>query len=895
MVRMTDVDDRALADDAVEPNDEQHAESSPLPSPDDSDGPTAPLLDRVVARVLRRPIAWWNRPWTTARITQVVVTSSALTITTVVMMLVVHFNPLVILPFVDDNRDLIFDDTTPTGGDMGAHVWAPAFLRDHLLPSGQISGWSMDWYGGLPLYRFYMVIPALAIVALDAIPFVAYGVAFKIVAMSGLITFPASCWAFGRLAGFRHPIPELFAFGGLCFLLDESFQIYGGNVLSTMAGEYSFSIALSLAMLGLGLLANGLRTGTYRVWAAVVLSLAAVSHGIVLIFVAVSCLVLTLVWIDRTRLVYAVTTGVTLVLLSAWWVGPFLLGHEFMTDMKYGFRPNSADDSFWDMYFPLTPALDILITTLAVIGFASFVMRRHLTGTALGLICVVFAVLVWNTRDSLPVIGLLWNPRLLPFFYLARYLLMVVGALELITWVVNASRARLANRSLDTFEGASAFAAIGVSILLVFGWMYETLPFGGTTVKNETVVYSWGPFQKTTTAGRAVADGWTRYNWSGYEGRGAAYGAYHDLVTTMDDLGAERGCGRAMWENNSANGEFGTTMALMLLPHWTDGCIASMEGLFFEATASTNYHFIAAAAISENSSNPVRQLRYTNNDGDVGVQHLRDLGVRYLMVRTDAAKAEAATTDGLEFLATSGTFEVYEVTGAQIVEALTVEPVVVEHGDAIARYEPGDDRERNLELGTSWFQRRDDWPAIPVDDGPDTWQRVTAEIVDDERVEPFDSERRRVDYVEPTEPVVARALPEVVVGDLVIEQDSVSFSVDQVGVPVLVRVSYFPNWQVAGAEGPYRAGANHMIVVPTDTEVELTYDSRSALDWFFYLLTVVGIGLCVYWRRSGDVQHRGEEPSFGPMPSADAESRDEAALDTPVDWAPATGEDRDWP
>ncbi|MEY3340891.1 MAG: hypothetical protein RLZZ269_802, partial [Actinomycetota bacterium] len=28
---------------------------------------------------------------------------------------------------------LIFRDSTPTGGDMGAHVWGPAYLRDHLL------------------------------------------------------------------------------------------------------------------------------------------------------------------------------------------------------------------------------------------------------------------------------------------------------------------------------------------------------------------------------------------------------------------------------------------------------------------------------------------------------------------------------------------------------------------------------------------------------------------------------------------------------------------------------------------------------------------------------------------------------------------------------------------
>ena len=201
-----------------------------------------------------------------------------------------------------------------------------------------------------------------------------------------------------------------------------------------MAGEYSFSIALTLAVVGLGLLANGLRTGRFRVWTAVVLSLAAVSHGIVLIFVAVGAIILCLVWLDRLRLVFAVTTGVTTLLLSAWWVGPFLFGHEFMTDMKYGFRPEGANDSFWDMFFPLAAPLDFMITALAVMGFVAMVLRRHLTGTALGVICLTFVALVYLTRDSLPLIGLLWNPRLLPFVYLTRYLLMVIGALELLTW-----------------------------------------------------------------------------------------------------------------------------------------------------------------------------------------------------------------------------------------------------------------------------------------------------------------------------------------------------------------------------------------------------------------------------------------------------------------------------
>jgi len=816
-----------------------------------------PLAQRVIARTFRRPIAWWQRPWSTDRIVRVLVTSATLVTTTVVMMMVVHFNPL------SPARDLIFDETTPTGGDMGAHVWSPAFLRDHFLPNFQLSGWSMDWYGGIPLYRFYMVVPALAIVALDVV--VPYGVAFKLVAVSGLLLFPLSCWAFGRLANFRHPIPELFAVAALCFLLDESFTIYGGNVLSTMAGEYSFSISLTLAMLGLGLLSNGLRTGRFRVWTAVVLSLAAVSHGIVLIFVAVSAIIICLVWLDRLRLVFAVTAGITTLLLSAWWVGPFLFGHEYMTDMKYGFRPEGASDSFWDMFFPLTAPLDFIVTALAVVGFVAVVMRRHLTGTAIGLIGLTFVALVYLTRDSLPLIGLLWNPRLLPFVYLTRYLLMVIGALELITWLVNAAKDRRASQQLSVVEGAVAAGAITLSCLLVFGWMYDTLPGGGRVTDGEASVYAWGPLQKPVPSGdgytsRARADGWARYNMLGYEGR-PKYPEYNELVTTMGDIGAERGCGRALWENNSANGEYGTTMALMLLPHWTDGCIGSMEGLFFEASGTTAYHFLTAAAMSQQSSNPVRQLRYVNNDAEVGVRHMYDLGVRYLMVRTPEAQAEAAAQDDLELITTSGPWEIYELRTASIVEGMTVQPVVVEKP-------AGDRRERNLEVGTSWFQRQEDWAAMPADDGPESWQRVTVEVDLAVRVGEPDARSRNVDYVLPAEPIEAVELPPVTVSNVDIQQQSIAFEVDEIGVPVLVRVSYFPTWRVEGADGPYRVAPNFMVVIPTDDQVKLTY-SKTTLDWFFYALTALGIGLCVVWRRRGDMVFASGRPDWSSAPPLD--------------------------
>ena len=867
-------------------HDAETADAADAANPADVASSVTPgLLTRIVRRVFRRPVAWWNRPWSNQRIVQVLVTSAILVSTTVVIMMVVHLNPL------SPNSDLVFDRTTPTGGDMGAHVWAPAYLRDNLLSNFQLSGWTMDWYGGLPIYRFYMVIPALAIVALDVI--LPYGVAFKLVVVSGLVLFPLVCWAFGRLANFRHPIPELFAVASLCFLLDESYSIYGGNVKSTMAGEYSFSIALTLAVLGLGLLAHGLRTGRFRVWAAVVLSLAAVSHGIVLIFVAVSATILCLVWLDRRRLVYALTTGTTVLLLSAWWVGPFLFGHEYMTDMKYGFRPEGAADSFWDMFFPLAAPLDFLITALAVVGFLAMILRRNLTGTAIGLTSLAFVALVYLTRDSLPGIGLLWNPRLLPFVYLTRYLLMVIGALELITWLVNVAKDRRGSSELTVYEGAVAAGVITLSCLAVFGWMYETLPFGGRVTAGDSSVYAWGPLRKGPDAGRAVADGWTRYNMLGYEGR-PKYPEYSDLVTTMGEIGEQDGCGRALWENNSANGEYGTTMSLMLLPHWTDGCIASMEGLFFEASGTTPYHFLTAAAMSESSSNPVRQLRYVNNDAAIGVQHMHDLGVRYLMVRTDKAKAQARAQDELTLMATSGPWEVFELRNASIVEPLTVQPVVVEERG-------GDQRERNLEVGTSWFQRQEGWAAVPADDGPPEWQRIPVEIDLAARVGEPGDRSRNVDYVVPAESIVPVPLDPVTVSNVAVDEQSISFEVDQVGVPVLVRVSYFPTWKVEGAEGPYRVAPNFMVVVPTSNVVTLTY-SKTPLDWFFYGLTFLGIALCFFWRRRGDVRYDSDRPSWrrpdvvstpdmvGPSPLTDPPAAEMVgALPAPASGLPTDG------
>jgi hypothetical protein len=791
------------------------------------------LAARAWRRAVRRPMNWIDTPWTTERIIRVFVTVLVVGGSTFAAAQAMHL-------------DLVFSDNTPTGGDMGAHVMGPAFLRDHLLPNLQLSGWSNYWYAGLPMYRFYMVIPALMIVLLNVV--LPYGIAFKVVAVAGVITLPLCCWAFGRLANFRYPVPELFALGGMLFLFDESFSIYGGNVKSTMAGEFSFSISLSLAMLGLGLFANGLRTGKYRSWAAIILALACLSHGIVLIFVALGALLMWLIWMDRTRFVYGITTGFTAFLLAAFWVVPFLFDHASMTDMKYGFRPSGAADSFWDMFFPLTNFFDIFITTFAIIGFVASIARRHLDGAWLGITSLALVALVYLTRDSLPVIGLLWNPRLLPFLYLLRYLLMMVGIVEATRLVVRAVSAPGEPDETTMFASLTGVTGVvAVGVLLIELMFFRIMPGAGFAQHNGESVYRWGPISLSATSTDALSDSWSRYNFTGYEGKDA-YGEYRALVNTMAELGAEptQGCGRALWENNERNGQYGTTMALMLLPHWTDGCIASMEGLFFEASGTTPYHFVTAAAMSQSSSNPVRQLRYDNNLAAKGVPYLQSLGVRYVMVFTEAAKTQADQQPELTLVRQSGPWNIYSVAGSDLVVPLAMQPVVV-------NTRPGDPRERNLELGMSWFQHRDEWAALPADGGPDTWQRI--DVAPDEARRQDD----RVDIVQPVEPITPVPLPAVTVSDIELGDQDLRFTVDQIGVPVLVKISYFPNWKASGADGPWRIAPNMMVVVPTSNDVHLTY-GRAPIDIAASVLTLAGIVLLFVWRRRGDVVHAGPTP-----------------------------------
>jgi hypothetical protein len=723
----------------------------------------------------------------------------------------------VLFTFVQLGPANLFADTTPAGGDMGAHVWGPAFLRDELLPQLRLTGWTPDWYAGFPAFQFYMVVPALAIALLSFV--LPYGIAFKLVTVSGVLALPIAAWAFGRLTRLPFPIAPLMAVAATWFLFDTSFSIYGGNVASTLAGEFAFSIALSFAVLYLGVLGRGLADGRHRFAAAGLLAMVALCHLIPLFFALAGTVVWFVLQPAKPRLKYLATVLPVGGLLSAFWMVPFYLRHGYMNDMGWEKKTNYANFLFsrdeLDPQLFDSPAIRWVLA-LAAVG-ALMAIVYGVTERRLGALFWVAMAVVAAIGFVLAPQGRLWNARLLPFYYLSLYVLAAVGVGYVgrtIAALVARDQSRPARGVLWTTAAVGLVGGL-IVVAVPLRALPETIPLTDVDLVRERDdgQYQWAFLPPTTS--NSFVDSWARWNYEGFE-RKAAYPEYYGIVTTMDGVGEQYGCGRAMWEHEETHDRYGTPMALMLLPFWTDGCISSMEGLYFESSGTTPYHFIVQDQLSSAPSNAQRDLPYvagapSRAEFDQGIAHLQMLGVRYYMAISDRMIDFAGDHPALTEIAASGPWRVYEVADSSLVTPLANEPAVLTG--------LRDDGKGWLDVSMDWYMDTDAW-AVPLSDGgPDDWQRVA-----------------------PGEGPVERPLAPVTVSEVDVGTDSVSFEVDQPGVPVLVRASYFPNWKVEGGEGPWRVTPNLMVVVPTSDRVELRYGVTwvEALAWALTLLGVIG-------------------------------------------------------
>lgn len=773
----------------------------------------------------------------------------------------------------------IFSDTTTTGGDTGAHIAMPWYMRS-FITHGHLTGWYPGWYDGMPLYTFYFTLPDFFVaVGSWIIPF---NVAFKLGTVLGSVLLPITAWACGRFFRLRPPIPTLLAAATLPFLFDYTYTIYGGNLFSTLAGEYAFSFGVALAILFLGLFAAAVREGRHRAWAAVVLAGCVLSHIVPGLYALGGAAVLTVIellparwgigdsvflfWrgdpaavvVPWTRTLWrAVSTVGVGLLLTAFWLVPFGLERTYATSMGY---VNLT--TYLHQFFPEADTWALVLAAFGVVMAVILRSRFGLTVTALG---AAFALAeVFDPQGSL------YNVRLLPMWFISVYL-MAAWAFGVGCILVARAWRRARQERWDRWEASFREPALATASDAEDGEGSEENASGGApemSTPYEAYVPQrprrplWGPaavggavtgliavmlvvvppflFSSTwgpVHLGPNQVKNWSSFNYIGYEGQ-SSYPEYRAVIGAMEQVSKHYGCGRTMWEYSDSENRFGTPEALMLLPYWTNGCIASMEGLLFESSATTPYHFINQAELSAGPSEPEVGLPYAQTQGDVaiGVQHLQLLGVRYFLAETPQIEQQAAANPSLQLVAKTGpwtynynnvlthtTWQIYLVKNSPLVTPLANDPAVLSGVD------PAPSGWLNQSL--AWYDHPDRWKVELAQDGPASWPRTA---------------------VGDTRPPV-RHVATTRVTDISTTDTTVSFHVSKVGTPVLVKVSYFPNWHANGADGPWRVTPNLMVVVPTSHDVTLSY-GRSGADYLGDFLTVVGVLalaalIVVPWRR----------------------------------------------
>ncbi|HET9008183.1 MAG TPA: hypothetical protein VFQ04_15845, partial [Actinomycetes bacterium] len=178
-------------------------------------------------------------------------------------------------------------------------------------------------------------------------------------------------------------------------------------------------------------------------------------------------------------------------------------------------------------------------------------------------------------------------------------------------------------------------------------------------------------------------------------------------------------------------------------------------------------------------------------------------------------EVQAAAAAGLPVVQRSGRFTIYRVGTGNLVEVPRFRPVLVDHSDWRAK-------------GLAWYANPD-WLETPL---------VFASS---------DDRAAAAAFARSDAPPLTRLPPERLErpGELAATTsrtgDVISFRTDRIGEPHIVKVSWFPNWKVEGAQGPWLLSPGLMVVVPTQAEVRLSYGD-TPVELAGKALTVAGVG-----------------------------------------------------
>ena len=655
---------------------------------------------------------------------------------------------------------LLFSKTITTGGDTGSHYYTAEYLTNYLLPQGKISGWCQGNLAGFPMLQNYFPFPFLLMAILSWV--IPLQISFKLVTVLGTFLLPPCTYLFFRLLRQPFPVPVMGAVFTLPFLFMEGNSMWGGNIPSTLAGTFCYSLGFALTVLWLGLLYRAISEQKGWMGCSILLAMIGLCHGYTLLFAVFTS---TFFIFTRKGIGHNVRTLIQIHLIAfflmAFWLLPLIvflpyttrfsilwiffdlqqIGREIFPVIMYPFIGLAISGVVWALIKKIRPPHSIAMKPWAYLWFSAFCgVALYWIGYKIGVVDI----------------------RFLPFL---QFFLVVAGAMVFC--------------SISSHKKVSVLLAL-MALTLTFLWVDE----------RETFIRNW-----------------IRSNYMGFENRRL----WEPFISVNRFLKGTPGDPRVVYEHSMIHQGAGSVRAFESLPLFSGR--STLEGVYIQGSLCVPFIFYLQSEISQKASTPIPDYNYSRFNLQRGVDHLRLFNVRELIVAEAETKKAIKGFPGFQFRYRAGPYEIYELeTGSKrYVEPLKYKPVLVTKGDW-------------RRLFYKWFRLGD--LAVP--------------IVFKNEVK--DGDNLRFHIMET--PDVRRLPKEPVAGDgtfkETVKEEEIVIEGATPGNPLLIKVSYHPNWKVEGADRVYLVSPAFMLIYPESSRVRL-YFGRTWPDYAGAIMTALAI------------------------------------------------------
>ena len=669
--------------------------------------------------------------------------------------------------------ELVFSDLLPTGGDMGAHIVPTKFFVTELFNNFKLSGWSQDWFAGYPVYYFYFPLPPIITSLLNLLfPF---SISFKTMVLISQVLLVISIELL-----MRKNSKEFSFYGfavGLLYLLTESFTIFGGNLASSLAGQYSFTYSIAFGNLSIFYLVKSKYKYSIEI-ASLLIGLSVLSH---LIPFMIYLPIFAVYFLKSDIKIYKKISAFLFFLFVAIRFSISLfLNLEFTTNMTYTPYTQLSDLVKPDV-LPF-----VLGSAIYIISSKSRTSLNVISGFEIYLISISIYLFFYGPESAL------WNGRVVPFFNMGIIILFfnllhfdiknlikkIQGKYPLILFILIINSYFM---YLYYSKWGNTYSTTTISVILFFLFMFLVSINSEKFLIYITIV-------SLTFGTLSYLPHWLNWNFSGYESKDN----WKDITTLYQGLD-KLPPGRIMWEPNSDLNKYGTPMVLMTIPMFTDH--QSVEGLYFDSSITTPFHFLTVSGVAERPSNPVGGLTYINGEFDKGFRLMEELGVDYFIAYTSSIKDKANANENFNFLFSNEIFNVYSINSEKV-ELVKDNLYIYESPDFYERLRNAVLREGNEE---SFFD-------------------VAYKSFKEE------SSYKIIENYDKSFAVQGDENTELLITDLNIQNNLITFKTNKPNKLHLIKVSYFPNWKIENGHGPFRISPSFMAVVPNDEIVEIKFE-----------------------------------------------------------------------